>query len=131
MRGKDNSLIYLGGSLLFIMIAIMATAIYSQNKSDSTSDIRARAGQTATLKAFSDVASVDDTTQTIRVNNLRFVGSDGVVSVNNLGSWTVTPPAGFNVSGVYPGAKLTVTISPATFIAETHTLTATQITIER
>ncbi len=131
MATKNRSTLFIGGSVLLIMFAVAATAIVNttQNSGQTSADIRAKAGVTATLRTTGTVTLVDNAAGKIVVNNLRFVESTGGVGNSNLGSWTVTPPPGFNFGSVSAGNTVTVTIDPSTFLTTYHTVTATQIVV--
>lgn len=132
MQKKNRSSLYIGGSVLLIMLAVAATAIVNQtqNGSQSTSeDIRAKAGASSTLRITGTVSIVDNTARKIVVNNLRFIESAGGAGNNNLGSWTVTPPPNFDLGTIAAGNTVTVTIDPSTFLTTYHTVTATQIVV--
>lgn len=126
MPRKNNSIFYVGGSVLLIMVAIAATAVVSQTKpTENPTEIRAKAGVGASLKMTGTVSTVDDVGGVVIVNNLQFADNP----TKNLGSWTVTPPPGFNLLSAYPGATATITIDPSTFLAANHTVRAVQIII--
>lgn len=124
---KSSTLPYLFASLGFITIAIVISTIVSRSKDASTSvDIRTRATSASLVEVTGLVAQVDDINGTIVVDDLRFEGSE-----KSLGTWTVTPPPSFAVTSVFPGERITISVSPPTMLAETHTLTATEITVSR
>lgn len=134
MAPKSKSALYVGGSVLLIMLAIAATAIVNQTQNtgqQGSTDIRAKAGVSATLKTTGIVSLVDTTAGKIVVNNLRFIESTGEIGTSNLGSWTVTPPSGFDLGSVNVGNTVTMTIDPSTFLTNYHTVTATQIVVNR
>ncbi len=115
------------GSVVFIILAIGFISLLGNTRSSvPATDTRAKAGVTATLKLSGIVSSINDTKGVIIVNNLQFLDA-----TSNLGTWTVTPPSGFIIGSVGPGSRVTLTVNPATFLAATHTLTATQIKVER
>ena len=115
------------GSVMFAIMAVGFISLLSNSSSQSSSDVRAKAGITATLKLTGIVSSVDSVRGVLTINNLQFLDQTSA----NLGTWTVTPPTGFNVFSVSPGTKITLIVNPTTFTASTHTLTATQITVSR
>ncbi len=115
------------GSVIFVILAIGFISILGRTASETpATDTRAKAGVTATLKVSAIVSSVDSTKGTFVVDRLQFLDSEG-----NLGTWTVKPPVGFSVATVSPGTRVILTIDPTTFLATTHTVTATQVKIER
>ncbi len=115
------------GSVVFVILAIGFISLLGSTRSSApATDTRAKAGITATLKLSGIVSSIDDTKGVIIVNNLQFLDA-----TSNLGTWTVTPPSGFIIGSVGPGSRVTLTVNPTTFLAASHTLTATQIKIEK
>lgn len=129
MRKPGNSFLYIGASVIFIVFAIAATAFFNRSSQGSSgADLRAKAGATSSLKMTGVVSSVDIGKGVLVVGDLRFASSE---QPQNLGVWTVAPPPGFTLATASPGATVTITIDPQTFLAATHTVTATQIIVER
>lgn len=117
------------GSVIFVILAIGFVSLLGSTASQApATDTRAKAGVTATLKLSGVVTSVDDTKGVILVDQLQFMDAEGG---KTLGTWTVTPPPGFNLASMAIGTKVTLTVNPTTFLATSHTLTATQIKVER
>lgn len=114
------------GSVMFAIMAVGFISLLGRSGSSNSSDVRAKAGITATLKLAGTVSSTDDTKGVLIVSGLQFLDQAG-----NLGVWTVTPPPGFSLVSVSPGTRVTLTVNPTTFKASTHTLTATQIVVSR
>ncbi len=124
--GKGILLFY--GSVGFIIIAIVFIAILDRVKTNSSTDVRAKASAKSTLEVQGTVVSVDSSTNTMTVSNLQFVNkgtSDG--KVRNLGEWIVTLPEGISPSSVSPGTRVTITVIPSTMNATRHTLTAYKV----
>lgn len=129
MRKSGKSLVYIGASFILIVFAIAATAFFNRSsQSSSAADLRAKAGVTSSLKMTGAVSSVDIGKGVLVVGDLRFASSE---QPQNLGVWTVTPPPEFTLATASPGATVTITIDPQTFLAATHTVTATRIIVER
>lgn len=130
MPQKNNSIIYIFLSLLLVVAAIITTAVINRTRSPgaSSQDIRARADASSPLQFTGTVSSVDENKGVLVVDNLQFAsGSSG----STLGLWTVTPPAGFSLASIGTGTKVTIFADGATFLIKSHTLTATQISINR
>ncbi len=127
MRGmkpkQSNTLPYILGSLGLIVIAIIFSSILNRtsNPRDDTANIQTRAAAPGLIKVTGVVTSVN-ADGTIVVSNLRFTDS-----TKSLGTWTVTPPAGFRTGSALPGAVLTITVDPPTMLAAKRTLSATEI----
>lgn len=124
MKDKGNSMLYFVGSVLLIIVAIVFTAILDSTRgSEPSGDIRARAGNLSTVNMSGTISSADETQGVLVVDNLQFKRG----TKKNLGTWTVTPPASYTLSRAVPGKKITLAVDPTTFIAMTHTLTATSL----
>lgn len=131
MNKKPTGTLLLFGSLGLIVAAIAITAVINgaNRNAAAPTDIRAKAGITATLKVVGIVTSVDNANSTVLVDGLRF--SDSQDTAASLGSWTVTPPPSYNLSLLSSGARVTITVDPSSFLVATHTLSATQITVSK
>jgi len=123
MKPKGNAILYFVGSVLLIVAAIIFVAILDNVRGSDTSDPRVRADATSTVKMSAVIMGVDETQGVVLIDNLQF--RSGIKK--NLGTWTVTPPAGYSLSRAVVGKKVTLTVDPTTFIATTHTLSATSI----
>lgn len=126
IRFKHAQAIFVG-SVMFAIMAVGFISLLGSSNNQSQADTRAKAGVVSTLKLTGVVQSVDETKGVIIVNQLQFLDQQG----KNLGTWTVTPPQGFNVLSISPGTKVVITVNSTTFMAATHTVTATQITVSR
>jgi len=127
MKKKSNNLLLYVISIALVILAIALTAIINNtNKSGGASDVRARAGAANAIKFTATVTGVNEENRTMAVNNLKFVKSES--GSGNLGNWTVTVPVNFSLASVETGASVILAVDPTTFKAETHTLTAVEIT---
>lgn len=115
------------GSVMFAILAVGFITLLGSTNRQSTEDVRAKAGATATLKLTGTVSSVDATKGILIVDGMQFLDQTG----GSLGTWTVTPPQSFSLTSVSPGIRVTITVNPTTFIAASHTVTATQITVSQ
>ena len=133
IKKKNNSFLYLIGSVALIIVAIAATSIINRSKNATTesTDIRTKAGSLSTLKFSGTVVSTDDGKGIFVLDNLRFSDNSQDNSLRQLGSWTVTPPSGFNLASLFSGSKVTITVDSSTFLINSHTVTATQILVNR
>ncbi len=131
MNKKPSGTLLLFGSLGLIVAAIAITAVINRTNRGTAAptDIRAKAGISATLKVIGIVTTVDTANNTVMVDGLRF--SDSKDMGTSLGSWTVTPPPSYNLSLLTPGAHVTITVDPTSFLVANHTLSATQITVSK
>ena len=126
MFKSKNTLLF--GSVGLIVLAITVTTILDRTKQTSGGeDVRTRASATGTLNMKAIVSSVDETKGVVIVDNLQFQ-SEGSKS---LGPWPVPPPATVNLTSLYPGATIPLIVNPATFLASSKTLTATEIKMAR
>lgn len=129
MKPKQfNSFPYLAGSLALVIVGIVFSAFLNSREPSQTGsvDLRTRASAPGLVKVTGIVREIHDVEGTIVVDDVRFLDA-----TKTLGTWTVTPPLSFSPSSAFPGATLTITVNPPTMLAETHTLTATEITISR
>ena len=131
MQKKSNNVIYIFVSVILIVVAIASTAVINRLRSpnDGVVDVRARAGITSSLRFTGVVSSVDEAKGVINVDSLQFATGESASSI--LGVWTVTPQPGFVLSSVGPGTKISIVAEPTTFLINSHTVTATQITISK
>lgn len=128
MFKSKNALLF--GSVGLIVLAITVTTILERTKQTAGGeDVRARASATGTLTMKGIVSAVDETKGVVIVDNVQF--EDQATTGKNLGTWTVTPPKTFSLASLYSGAKIALTVKPTTFLAATHTLTATEIKVIR
>ena len=118
-----NPNLLLVGSVVFILLAVALVAILdkSSSSSNSANDVRARAATHQALALVGTVSAVDEGKGTVTVDNVLFASN---TSGQNLGSWIVTAPSGFNFATVSPGMKLTIGVDATTFQVTTHTMTA-------
>jgi hypothetical protein len=125
---KSRALVYIGSSLALIIVAIVFSSFLNQREPAETpsSDIRARANAPGLVKVTGLVNEVNEGEGTIVVENLAFEDS-----TKSLGTWTVTAPISFSLSTAFPGAKLIITVDPPTMMAQSRTLTATEIIIQK
>lgn len=131
MKKKNSSFLYVAGSVAMIVAAITLTALINFSKTDSTTtDLRAKAGAN-TLQLVGTVASVDEVTGTITVENVSLAENSRSGPGKNLGTWTVTVPATFNISQAFPGAQLTITINAQMFNIDSREITATDIKVTK
>lgn len=113
-----------------VVMGMITTAIIDRVKSSqSSADVRAKAGVTNTLKLTGTVESVDESSGTIVVNDVQFTTESRSGKVANYGTWTVTPPSTFNLLSANPGASIAFTISADSFNVETHAVVASQISV--
>jgi len=116
---------FLVGSVVLIFLAIALVAILTKaTPTEKSSDVRARATSKQALTVQSTVALVDEAKGTIQVENLQFTDKSRVGKAQNLGSWIVTAPIGFNFASVSPGMNVVIGVDSQTFQVTTHTLTA-------
>lgn len=123
-KQNDRTLMYVSISVGLIIIGIIFTGIINRVKQSQPTDIRTRAGSSASLQFVGLVANTDTNTNSITVTNLQFANN----SQQNLGTWTITPPASYNLASLRAGTSIKIGIDPVTFNIETHTAVAREIT---
>jgi hypothetical protein len=123
---KSN--MFLIGSVVLILLAVALVAILDKTSKNSNSgDVRARASGKQSLTVTGTVSAVDEIKSTVRIDSVQFTDTSLAGTPQNLGSWEVTAPGGFNFASVSPGMRVTVGVDSATFLVSTHTLTALTI----
>jgi hypothetical protein len=125
MKNKSNSMYLIAGSMVMIILAITITTIL-ENRSKQTTDVRARASSTSNLELTGTTESIDLNTGTLTVSRVQFATGNPT----DLGTWTVTPPVGFRITDARLGSSLVMKIKADTFLADTHTFTATEIKVQ-
>lgn len=120
-----NPNLFLVGSVVLILLAVALVAILDRT-TNNANDVRARAGSNTTtaLQLTATVASVDEAKGTVTVNNAQFSKTSLAGAARNLGSYVVTPPAGFNFASVSQGMQILMNIDSTTFQVTNHTITA-------
>lgn len=129
MPQKNKSLLYIFGSIILIFAAIIVTALIQKTSGPASEDIRARAGIKNTLRFTGIVVSIDTTRGTFVINNVQF--ENAAPGSTPLGKWTVTPPPTFSLTSLFTGVNVTISVDASTFKITNHTVTATEIKINR
>jgi len=125
-QNKGNALFFISVALIFF--AIIFTAILNRvSNSRSATDLRAKAGFNTNLTLSGVVSSVDPSQGVFVIDNVHFVYKSRDDSQEDLGSWTVSPPQGFQLSNLSIGNKLEIIANPTTFLVTSHTVNATKI----
>ena len=127
MQKKGFNFFFLG-SIGFLILALGFVTLLGRTKSSDTgTDVSAKAGITSTLKMSADVVRVDDNKGSIQVDQLKFLDrGEGQLS---LGAWVVTAPPTVSVGSLSQGDHISIIVDPLTFLAQSHTLTATEIRV--
>lgn len=119
---NSNALLF--GSIILILLAVGLVAILDRTSPSQSSDIRARAGTAVTLKLIGTVDTIDESKGTITASGVHFASSNLSGEVKDLGTFTITPPAGFNYASISVGGKITVGLDAKSFDIPSHTMTA-------
>jgi hypothetical protein len=127
---KNRTYLYIFGSVIIIVLGIALVAILDKAapQTGSATDIRAQAGTQYTLKFTGLVNTVNQTKGTVDVTNVQMADSSRQGSPQDLGEWTVTPPAEFNFASVSPGMSVTIGVDASTFNIANHAVTAITLT---
>ncbi len=127
MRNKN---VFLLGSVVLIVLAIALVAVIDRVRTPtgSSTDVRARAAQTKTLKMNGTVTAIDETKGTVTVADVYFADESRSGEPTNLGTWTVIPPATFSYGSVTTGTPVAIGVDAATFNITSHSLTAITLT---
>lgn len=127
---KSSGVIYIIAAVMLIVVGIITTTLISSVKDkDTTSDIRAKAGSTNTLKLTGTISGVNDVEGTITVTNVEFSKDSRSGDAKNYGTWTVTPPTGFAFGSAAPGLPATFTVEAASFNVASKKVVAVQMNI--
>lgn len=127
---KNKTFLFIG-SVVLIFVAMAVVAVIDRTRSDSSTDVRARASGVNTLQFNATFDSIDPATGVVVVYDLYMADSNRAGEAKNLGVWNVTPPVNFNTGSLSPGTKIVIGIDPKTFLATSHSLTALSITVEQ
>jgi hypothetical protein len=120
-----NPNMFLVGSVVLILLAVALVAILDRTSpTGNSADVRARATTKQALTLLATVATVDEAKGTIQVDNMQFADNSRAGTAQNLGSWVVTAPAGFNFASVSTGVQVAIGVDPQTFQISKHALTA-------
>lgn len=119
------------GSIGLIVLAIGLVSILDRTNSttQSDSDIRARAATVNALQMNGTIAGIDQVKGTMTVDNMYFADVNRAGDAQNLGTWTVTPPANFNLASIQPGTNIVIGIDQNTLLVDKHTVTALTIVV--
>lgn len=131
MFRNKTVLLFASVALTIMAIAIVALINKTSSTTGSTTDVRARASSVNTLQFNATVDSIDAASGTVIVNDMYMADTSRAGEAKNLGTWTVTPPFNVNTAVLTPGAKVVIGIDPKTFLAQSHSLTALTITVEK
>lgn len=131
MFHNKTVILFASVALTIMGIAIVAIINRTGSPSGSSTDVRARASGATTLQFNATVDSIDAASGAIIVNDMYMADTSRVSEAKNLGTWTVTPPFNVNTAILTPGAKIVIGIDPKTFLAQSHSLTAVTITLEK
>ncbi len=116
------------GSVLLIILAIAMVSLLSRTSSSSSTDVRARAAVVKTLELNGTVSAVNEADGTLTLDRVFLSDENREGSPQDLGRWTVTVPAAFNMASVTPGQMVKVNIDSKTFLISSHSVTALAIT---
>lgn len=125
---KQNNILFFIGSVLLIIVAIAVSAILQKNTTsqEKSSDVRARAGVASSLELTGALSSIDESSNVFILDNVKFAGSD----TQSLGTWTVSPPPNFSISSLSAAKTVRIKVNAATFLATSHTVTATEVKVD-
>lgn len=130
---KQQNLIYLIAVVSLVVVAIITTTIINtvKNSQSAPTDIRAKAGQTHTLKLEGQITDINDTDGILVVGNVELSPESRSGKPSNLGTWMVTPPPSFSLASAQIGQKITFVIDQASFNVLLKKVTAVQVTVTR
>jgi hypothetical protein len=124
-KKPDRTMLYIAGSVILLVVAIAATSIIN-NRPSSEADIRAKASLQTGLTYEAIVNSVDASTGTLIVENLK--PTDNGMALT--GTWSVTMPSDMSLTGITAGTSVQITIDSKTFNIQTHTLGAKKVEVK-
>ncbi len=123
---KNNN-VALFGSVILVVLAIPLVSLLSRGGSSGSTDVRARAAVTKTLELRGTVLEIDEAAATLKMENVFLADENRSGDMKNLGTWTVTAPANFNLASISPGQALKMNIDAKTFLVTSHSVTALTI----
>lgn len=127
---KSGQLILIGTLFVIIMGIVMVSLVGNfGSPTGGSQDVRARAAQEKGVRVSGVVSEVNDTEGKLVVGGVKFSSesSGEAKDTNDLGTWTITVPAGFNSATTPVGTTVIIGLDPKTFDARTHTATAKTI----
>ena len=124
-KKPDRTMLYIAGSIILLVVAIAVTSIIN-NRPSSEADIRAKASLQTGLTYEAIVNSVDASTGTLVVENLKPTDNGMALS----GTWNVTIPSDISLVGVSAGTNIQLTIDSKTFNIQTRTMGAKKVELK-
>ena len=124
-KKPDRTMLYITISIVLLLLAIAATSLIN-NRPSSEEDIRAKASLQTGLTYEPMVNSVDASTGTLVVENLKPTDNGMALS----GTWNVTVPSGTSLAGLSAGTTVQITIDSKTFNIQNHTMGVKKVEIK-
>jgi len=118
-------MLYITISIVLLLVAIAATSLIN-NRPSSEGDIRAKASLQTGLTYEGMVNSVDASTGTLVMENLKPTDNGMALS----GTWNVTVPSDTSLAGVSPGTTVLITIDSKTFNIQNHSMGAKKVEVK-
>jgi|GEM_PF-6682394 len=118
----DRSMLYIAGSVILLVVAIAATS-YINNRPVTEGDIRAKASLQTGLTYEAMVNSVDTSTGTLVLENLKPTDNGMALS----GTWNVKVPSDISLTGISTGTTVQITIDSKTFDIQSRTMGAKKV----
>jgi len=115
-------MLYIAGSVILLVVAIAATS-YINNRPVTEGDIRAKASLQTGLTYEAMVNSVDTSTGTLVLENLKPTDNGMALS----GTWNVKVPSDISLTGISTGTTVQITIDSKTFDIQSRTMGAKKV----
>lgn len=129
MMIKRKNLLLLGTLVFIILAAGLVSVLNRTNSKNTAGDVRARAATANSLELIGTVVSTDEAKSTLLLDTVYLADESRSGQAQNLGTWTVTAPAGFNLASVVEGQKIKVGVEAKSFSVEDHTVSALTIVL--
>lgn len=126
MPSRNYTLFFvLSVGLVLVCIIFITILGQTQKKDDGTTDIRAKATVSNSLKLVGVVSDIDTSNRIVKIDQLKF---DNKASEQaNMGLWTVTVPSDYNISSLSTGKKVFINADASTFDITNKTMVALAI----
>ncbi len=123
MPSKNYTLFFIL-SVGFVLITMAFITILGQttSKDGEATDIRAKATVANSLKLVGNVISIDPSTRTLVVSDVKFESKKN--ETQTMGTWTVTIAGDVNMTTITPGRQVLISADASTFNITNNTMTA-------
>lgn len=129
MQNKSNVLLFTSFALVLLAVGLV-TVLQTVRQPDggSAQDVRARAAVDKGLIMTATLDSTDSDAGVVIVT-LKGFSDAQYAKLAQYGTWSITPPAGYDFVSAPVGSNVHIAIDPTTFDVRAKTATAKSITV--